>query len=212
MSKVLTPAPQLHSLLNPVLDPSKIEATKSAAIEVDIKSAESLSKEPGTSDASLDTSESELPELEPADESYNQPSGDGSLIDRPDVIRAVATVLVLINLVSLVGFWRLHNREKDETLRGPLRFITDVNSAPASELSLLPGIGYELANRIVEYRETIGPYQSLDDLKHVRGIGPKTLTQIESMVVFGPKPSQSVMSPVPDLLESASQAASRQGF
>lgn len=114
-----------------------------------------------------------------------KPSGDGSLIDRPDVIRVVATILVLINLTSLVGFWRLHNREKDETLRGPLHFITDVNSAPASELSLLPGIGYELANRIVENRETAGSYHSIDDLNRVHGIGPKTITQIEPMVIFG---------------------------
>jgi competence ComEA-like helix-hairpin-helix protein len=139
-------------------------------------------------------------------------AGDGSLIDRPDVIRAVATVLVLINLVSLIGFWRLHNREKDETLQGPLRFITDVNSAPASELSLLPGIGYELANRIVEYRETMGPYQAIEDLNRVRGIGPKTLAQIEPMVVFGPAPNQLITPPEPDPLVSASPAASRQDF
>jgi competence ComEA-like helix-hairpin-helix protein len=178
MPDVLTTAPQLHSPIDPPLDPSRIEATNS----------------------------------EPTDESYNQPSGDGSLIDRPDVIRAVATILVLINLVSLVGFWRLHAREKDETLQGPLRFITDVNSAPASELSLLPGIGYELANRLVEYRETNGPYQSLDDLNRVRGIGPKTLAQIEPMVVFGPVSNQSITPPEPDPLVSASPAASHRGF
>ena len=108
------------------------------------------------------------------------------MIDRPDVIRAVAIVMLFINLVSLVGFWRLYNRKTDETLRGPLRFITDVNSAPASELSLLPGIGYELADRIVEDRETLGPYQSIDDLQRVRGIGPKTIAQIKSMVSLDP--------------------------
>jgi len=122
---------------------------------------------------------------EPIDSSLsatdNQGYG-GSMIDRPDVIRAVAIVMLFINLVSLVGFWRLYNRKTDETLRGPLRFTTDVNSAPASELSLLPGIGYELADRIVEDRETLGPYRSIDDLRRVRGIGPKTVAQIESMV------------------------------
>jgi|GEM_PF-2386404 len=112
----------------------------------------------------------------------------GSMIDRPDVIRAVAIVMVFINLISLIGFWRLYNRKTDETLRGPLKFITNVNSAPASELSLLPGIGYELANRIVADRETAGPYRSIDDLERVRGIGPKTIAQIEQMVVFDSGP------------------------
>jgi competence ComEA-like helix-hairpin-helix protein len=114
--------------------------------------------------------------------STGQQGHSGSMIDRPDVIRAVAIVMLLINFISLAGFWRLHNRKTDETLRGPLRFITDVNSAPASELSLLPGIGYELADRIVEDREIMGPYQSIDDLRRVRGIGPKTIEQIKSMV------------------------------
>lgn len=108
----------------------------------------------------------------------------GSMIDRPDVIRAVAIVMILINVISAIGIWRLYNRDIDDTLQGPLRFITNVNTAPASELSLLPGIGYELANRIVENRETEGPYQSIDDLERVRGIGPKTIEQIKPMIVF----------------------------
>jgi len=117
------------------------------------------------------------------------PTGDGALIDRPDIIRAVAFLLLAINLVSITGYWQLHRRPKDEIPPGPQIFKTDVNSAPASELSLLPGVGYELANRIVESRQSDGPYQKLEDLRRVRGIGPKTIRQIESMVVFGPAAS-----------------------
>jgi len=138
----------------------------------------------------LDPSKIEATTIEattPESESYNKPGGDGSLIDRPDVIRAVATILILINLVSVIGYWRLQSQLPEEPLNGPLRFVTDINAAPASELSLLPGIGYELANRIVENRESYGPFRSIEDLNRVRGIGPKTLTQIEPMVVFGPE-------------------------
>jgi competence ComEA-like helix-hairpin-helix protein len=134
-----------------------------------------------------DASEVSASELDSAggEQQSFEPTGDGVLIDRPDILRAVAFVLVLINLVTIVGYWRLYKRPKADIPPGPQLFKTDVNSAPASELSLLPGVGYELANRIVESRQTDGPYQAIEDLRRVRGIGPKTIRQIEPMVVLG---------------------------
>jgi competence protein ComEA len=48
----------------------------------------------------------------------------------------------------------------------------DVNTASAQELTELPGVGPSLAARIVEYRTENGPFQSVDDLQNVSGIGP----------------------------------------
>lgn len=50
----------------------------------------------------------------------------------------------------------------------------DVNHADAAELESLPGIGPELARRIVEGR----PYASVDELRRVSGIGPARLTAV----------------------------------
>jgi competence protein ComEA len=47
----------------------------------------------------------------------------------------------------------------------------DVNTASESELTSLPGVGPSLARRIVEYRTENGPFQSVDDLQNVSGIG-----------------------------------------
>ena len=47
----------------------------------------------------------------------------------------------------------------------------NVNTATASELEALPGIGPALAERIVSHREANGPFKSLDDLTDVPGIG-----------------------------------------
>ena len=47
-----------------------------------------------------------------------------------------------------------------------------VNSATAQELETLPGIGPVLAQRIVEDRDTHGPFASVDDLQRVSGVGP----------------------------------------
>jgi competence protein ComEA len=48
----------------------------------------------------------------------------------------------------------------------------NVNTASESELVALPGVGPGLARRIVEYRTANGPFQSVDDLQNVSGIGP----------------------------------------
>lgn len=53
--------------------------------------------------------------------------------------------------------------------------LLNVNRATATELETLPRIGPALAARIVEWRETNGPFGSVDDLLNVSGIGPKVL-------------------------------------
>ena len=57
----------------------------------------------------------------------------------------------------------------------------DLNTAPSSELESLPGIGPSLANAIVVYREDNGPFDAVDDVDNVPGIGPKTLDSIRQV-------------------------------
>jgi competence protein ComEA len=55
-------------------------------------------------------------------------------------------------------------------------FAVDINTATAQELATeLFGIGPVKAQRIVEYREKIGGFSSIEQLIEVKGIGPKTL-------------------------------------
>lgn len=51
----------------------------------------------------------------------------------------------------------------------------DLNIASAAELEALPRIGPSLARRIVEDRQTHGPFRSVDELDRVKGIGPRTM-------------------------------------
>ena len=62
----------------------------------------------------------------------------------------------------------------------------DLNAASAEELESLPGIGPSLAGAIVAYREANGPFDGVDDLDDVPGIGPKTLENIRPLVVALP--------------------------
>ena len=47
----------------------------------------------------------------------------------------------------------------------------NINTASASDLEKLPGIGPSLAQRIVEYRDSHGPFATVDALTDVPGIG-----------------------------------------
>jgi len=60
--------------------------------------------------------------------------------------------------------------------------LININSASATELELLSGIGEVLAATIVEYRNTNGPFASVEDLMDVSGIGPATLDEIRDQV------------------------------
>lgn len=55
----------------------------------------------------------------------------------------------------------------------------DINRANKNELEKLPRIGPAMANRIIEYRNTLGPFKSINDLINVKGIGKKTLELIK---------------------------------
>lgn len=61
----------------------------------------------------------------------------------------------------------------------------DVNRADAAELQRLRGIGPALARRIIAYRDSAGPFRSVDDLVAVPGIGPATLKRIRANVRVG---------------------------
>lgn len=64
----------------------------------------------------------------------------------------------------------------------PDRQRLDLNSASAPELERLPGIGPALAEEIVEYRTANGPFEEVDDLLNVSGIGPAKLDAIRDLV------------------------------
>ena len=109
---------------------------------------------------------------------------------RFDVIvqRAVDnTALPVIVLVCVMTVATLWVRLQRPVIRGTVaqrveRMKVELNSADADALCLLPGIGKQLAHRIVVDRRQRGAFASVDELQRVSGIGPQTVAAIDRLV------------------------------
>ncbi len=65
--------------------------------------------------------------------------------------------------------------------------VININTATATQLQKLPGIGPSKARRIVQYRAKRGPFRRIRDLRRVKGIGRKTLQRMgKHLSVKGP--------------------------
>ncbi len=60
----------------------------------------------------------------------------------------------------------------------------NINRARVDQLSLIPGMNIRLANAVVEYRRN-KPFESIDELVQVRGIGPATLERMRPYIMIG---------------------------
>ncbi len=67
----------------------------------------------------------------------------------------------------------------------PLTAKVNINTAAADELDTLPGIGAEMAGRIINYRAANGPFKSIEDIQQVTGIGAATYQKLKDLITIG---------------------------
>jgi competence protein ComEA len=114
------------------------------------------------------------------------------LLRRAD--QAVVAVAVFASLAAMGLYWVVQGGltggliEIDRAEPLSAKFLVDINQADWPELAELPEIGPTLARRIVESRQSAGPFADHDDLRRVRGIGPLTLERMKPYLL--PMPSR----------------------
>ena len=105
------------------------------------------------------------------------PAGDDSAVPRRTQFAALALMLVLTGLVV----WRWcsdHFGTRPTELQRDVTHRVDLNRASRSELMAVPGIGPQLADRIVAHRDSQGKFARVEDLTGVYGIGDATISKL----------------------------------
>jgi len=104
------------------------------------------------------------------------------------VLAGIAFLLMTIHWARLSG-WGLDSIEIDRHPTRQYEYKIDINKATWVEWVQLDGIGNVLAKRIVDDRKTNGPFESIDDVQRVKGIGPKTLKKFRSYLFINKEPN-----------------------
>jgi competence protein ComEA len=73
------------------------------------------------------------------------------------------------------------------SLSVPALAAVNINTASLDEfVALHKGLGPSKAQAIIDYRKANGPFKSVDDLRHVKGIGAKRLEKLRPDLTVGP--------------------------
>lgn len=115
--------------------------------------------------------------------------------------RAERLVIVVLVLSALLGvginyykkiYYRVDLRaEPSELVKSNIDIdkliieakLVNINKASPEELTRLPGIGEVLAERIISYRNTKGPFRRIEDITGVKGIGPEKFNKIKEFLI-----------------------------
>lgn len=81
--------------------------------------------------------------------------------------------------------------EPEPVVKAPL---VNINTADAELLQTLPSIGPAVAKRIIAYRESVGAFQTKEELMQVGGIGEKAFEKLQDFITIEDESSDAVTS------------------
>jgi len=76
------------------------------------------------------------------------------------------------------------NQALSSTATGQSSSKININTADYDELQAIIGVGPVIAQRIIDYRETNGPFRVIEDIKEVKGIGNKTFDKMRDQITI----------------------------
>jgi competence ComEA-like helix-hairpin-helix protein len=152
------------------------------------------------------------------------PPSTGEPVGEPKVVSEVVDILKEIPVVNgedaevvvveeiIVSPSASAPQPKAEQFQGKI----DINTANVGELQKLNGIGKVLSQRIVDYRNTSGFFQSIEDIKNVKGIADAKFENMKDQIMVGNvllslQPPQSSPTPLPSPAPSPSPLSQPEG-
>ncbi len=164
--QIITPTPRPTATLAPTSTPTTIVAQVSGAVATPglVHLSAGARVDDAIKAAGGATSDADLSRVNLA-----KRVGDGDLIVVPKFGEAV-------NAPTSA------TRERGTATPAPLGKV-NINTASVEDLDKLPGIGPAIAQRIVDYRNASGPFQRIEDIMKVRGIGQAEFDAIKNLIV-----------------------------
>lgn len=113
----------------------------------------------------------------------------GGRFRKPDDLRKIYTLRPedadrLVPYVQIAGMQQGPNGYSSQRNEARPSLRIDLNTADATTLERLPGIGKVLSERIVRYREALGGFYSVQQLKEVSGINEQLFEQIHPQLIL----------------------------
>ncbi len=101
-----------------------------------------------------------------------------------NLFNTILTIMALLALLIVNPAFAEGNKEgtakSNETVASMQKI--NINQADAKTLTTLKGIGKDRAVKIIEYREQNGPFQKVEDIMKVKGIGKKIFEQNKNVL------------------------------
>jgi len=91
----------------------------------------------------------------------------------------------------------------------PPAVLVNLNTATSEELQRVPGIGPSTADKILQFRKSYGAFKSVDDLRAIRGIGPKRLEKMRRYLVVAKSPTNKATAPAKKPTPNSSTATAK---
>ena len=99
---------------------------------------------------------------------------------------AIALMTVLMMFAPLTVTAQQAQRPTAQAPTAAEAQTINLNTATATQIATLPGIGPKTADLIVQYRQKNGPYKKIEEIMNVRGIGEKTFLKLKNRITVTP--------------------------
>ena len=100
----------------------------------------------------------------------------------------IVFLFTAILIGSLVHYYKIKSSSTEVYIQDVIKEEIDrpktinINTAGEKDLISLKGIGPVFAERIISYRDTDGPFKSIEEIMNVKGIGPKKFDKIKDSI------------------------------
>ena len=101
-------------------------------------------------------------------------------------MRGMTSVVTAVLTMVLAGLPVRATTQEAAAVSKPSAAVVNLNTATATDLEALPGVGPKTAARIVEYRQKSGSFKKIEELMNVKGIGEKSFLKLKHLITVTP--------------------------